>query len=178
MTQQTLSDVLNDLAGGRAAALAQNIVAASAVREEDFFIEADGIFASLNRHYLDARARHDDARREHGADSPMADIAADALDSAWCAMQTRLMELRANGDLMRSVQSKMREAALEEEREKQAEQDRHALNFFYRIETARVIAERNKTPAIYEWFAILIIAHRFLRLPFPAMGVPEQRMAA
>lgn len=178
MTQQTLSDVLNDLAGGRAAALAQNLVAASAVREEDFFIEADGIFASLNRHYLDARARHDDARREHGADSPMADIAADALDSAWCAMQTRLMELRANGGLMRAVQSKMREAARGEEQARQAEKDKRALDLFYRIETARIIEERNKTPAIYEWLALIIIFHRFMRLPFPALGIAEQRMAA
>jgi len=178
MNAHSLSDVLNDLAGGRAAALAQEMGALSPVSEEALFIEQDAVLASLNREYLYARAHHDAARREHGADSPMADIAADALDSAWCAMQTRLMELRRDGAMMRLVQKKLYEAEREAQQIKKEADDKKALDLFHRLEAARIIKEKNKTSHIYEWLALIIIFHRFLRLPFPALGVQDYRVAA
>lgn len=178
MSTHSLSDVLNDLAGGRAAALARDIVPVSSVTEESLFIGQDAVLASLNREYLNSRAYHDAARREHGADSPMTDIAADALDSAWCAMQTRLMELRADGGLMRLVQTKLRDAAREAERAQREAQDRGALSLFNRMEAARIAKAHDKSSPVYDWLLVFMIFHHTLRLPFPALGIPERRMAA
>ncbi len=177
MALSSLSDVLNDLAGGRVAVLAQDVPARSIVSELDIFLEQDGTLASLNRQYRYAKQQHRAARAEHGVESPMADIAADMEDSAWCAMQTRLMELRSDGALMLFVQKALWEAERAEAEAKQIYKDKKALDFFNRMETARLVKERNKSSAVYEWMAVLILYHRYLRLPFPALGVPE-RIAA
>lgn len=178
MTVSSLSDVLNDLAGGQVAALADTLRRTDAVTELDLFLEQDALLSSLNNQYRFAREHHMAARKEHGRDSPMADIAADMEDSAWCAMQTRLMELRGNGALMRLVQKKLWEAEVAALAARQALKEKKALDFFNRMEAARLAKERNKSTAIYEWLAVIIIYHRYLRLPFPALGIQEQSIAA
>ncbi len=180
MSEPTLSDVLNDLAGGRIASRARAPAPATRRTEADIFMDMDGVLESLDRQYRYAKQQHTAARLEHGADSPMVDIAADMEDSAWCAMQTRLMELRADGSMMRAVQKKMLEEAREEENARQALKDRKALDFFNRMEALRLFKRNNKSSSIYEWLAFVIIMHQIVRLPFPALGVQAmpQRMAA
>ena len=179
MSEPTLSDVLNDLAGGRVASLAQAAAPAARRGETDIFMDMDGVLASLDRQYRYAKAQHKAARLAHGADSPMADIAGDMEDSAWCAMQTRLMELRADGAMMRAVQKKLREEAREEDEARRALKDKKALDFFNRMEALRLIKRNNTSSNIYEWLAFVIIMHQIVRLPFPALGVQApQRMAA
>lgn len=178
MAALSLTDVINDLAAGRMQALTAPPEPARAPGELAVFIDLDPVLATLNQQYLYARRNHATARKQHGSDSPMADIAADMEDSAWCAMQTRLMELRAQGDMMRRVQKIMWEAERAAQKDIQDEKDRRALTFFYRLETAQLIKKKNKSSVIYEWLAMIIIFHRFMRLPFPCLGVPEQRIAA
>lgn len=168
----SLSDVINEMAAGRikAATLSPRAPAnqsapAEPLDELGAFMQMDDLLAHLNKRYLQARRQHTAARREHGADSPMADIALDLEDSAWCAMQTRYMELRADGALMRCAQRMMRESEEDFAREAQAEKDRRALAFFNRMELARQL-ERNKTPHIFEFIFVLMVVNGAMRLPF------------
>ena len=55
----------------------------------------DPTLASLIKQYLNASRAHKDLIRHHGAQDAMTEVAADMVDSAWCALQTRLLELRA-----------------------------------------------------------------------------------
>lgn len=173
-----LSAVLNDLASGRAGLIAQTLVRSPPLCEFDIFLQQDALLADLNRAYLDAKSHHRTVRHEHGAESPMADIAADLEDSAWCAMQTRLMELRRDGELMRFVQKTILDEQRAEAEKQREDQARQALDVYNRLEAIRLIKEKNKAAHIYEWLAMIIIFHRFLRLPFPALGVQTYRAAA
>ncbi len=55
----------------------------------------DPILASLIKQYLNASRQHKGLLRSHGTQDAMVEVAADMVDSAWCALQTRLLELRA-----------------------------------------------------------------------------------
>lgn len=54
----------------------------------------DPVLAALHKEYLDANARHKKLARESGVGDPMTEVAADMLDSARSALQTRLIELQ------------------------------------------------------------------------------------
>lgn len=60
----------------------------------DAFVTIDPILGLLNKQLLDARHYFEKAKGRHGADSPMAQVAADMAASAESAFQTRLIELR------------------------------------------------------------------------------------
>lgn len=55
----------------------------------------DPLLASLIKQYLNASRQHKSLMKLHGYHDPMADVAADMVDSAWCAVQTRIIELQA-----------------------------------------------------------------------------------
>lgn len=56
---------------------------------------ADPVLTALHRQYLDALAFHKKLVEENGVRDPMTEVAADMLDSARSAVQTRLIELLA-----------------------------------------------------------------------------------
>lgn len=60
----------------------------------DALLATDPLFAGLYKEYLEARSRCAKLAQKHGSGDPMADVAADMLDSACSAMQTRLIELQ------------------------------------------------------------------------------------
>lgn len=62
--------------------------------EIDAFMPVDPVLARLHKEYLEANAQHKRLLRERGARDPMAEVAADMLDSARSAVQTRLIELQ------------------------------------------------------------------------------------
>jgi hypothetical protein len=55
----------------------------------------DPILASLIKQYLNASRQHKGLLKSNGSQDAMVEVAADMVDSAWCALQTRLLELRA-----------------------------------------------------------------------------------
>lgn len=172
-----LSDVINDMAAGRMAlqplnphATSQKINGATALDELGAFIQMDGILAHLHSLYMKSRSQHAAARKEHGADSPMADIAADREDSAWCAMQTRLMELRADGALMRQAQKMMRESEEEALRKEHEDKEKQAKELVFRLETALLIKERNKVHHIYEWLILWMLFEPHASRWLPSLG--------
>lgn len=80
------------------------------------FCQLDPLLARLQKEFRNHKAETAQARAQFGADSPLVEIAADAEDSAWCAMQTRLLELRAERELMRRAQEMILNSERAEER--------------------------------------------------------------
>lgn len=177
MGTHPLTSIMNDLVRTGVNAVVFECAPAARVTELDAFMQLDDTLASLNRDYINARRHHQEARAEHGADSPMADMAADMEDSAWCAMQTRLMELRAQGDLMRRVQVMILHAEQEQTQKIKEREDLKSLDLFYRMQTMRTVKEKNKPSAIYEWLIVLMLFERWAKLPFPTYTMPMQQAA-
>lgn len=83
--------------------------------EFEAFVFLDPLLAGLRKQFLDAKANRQRAVMEYGADDGMAELAAMLEDSAWCAMQTRYMELRADRGTMKAAQDLLEEALREQE---------------------------------------------------------------
>lgn len=58
------------------------------------YLGTDPLILDLLKNYLNAKADYHAALLAHGKDSPLADIAGDHVDSAWCMLQARLFELK------------------------------------------------------------------------------------
>lgn len=161
---QSLMAVMNEMAAGDAYPRQQSYQSLckpeAALSELDAFCQLDSLLAALSRQYRQAKQDHAAACAEHGPDSFLSEIAADMEDSAWCAMQTRLYELRQDGAMMRDVQAMMRENLREEVEAKEAEQRREAVDFFYRMQTAKMLKERQKQPVIFEWLMFFMLLEK------------------
>ena len=118
MRGQSIQDVMRDVAAHVEAAPAPQpkLSKKQSLTELDAFVLMDPLLADLQKDFLDTKARYEELIRKNGQDDPMAQVAADMQDSAWCAMQTRYLELREQRILMRKAQRLMREHDLEEEK--------------------------------------------------------------
>ena len=134
-------------------------VMASALSELDAFVNLDPLLADLNKQYRDARANCAQAEAEFGADDPMAEMALLVQDSAWCAMQTRYMELRAEREMMARAQELMEEARLEEESRARKNRERDALDKFRNWETVLRLQKegREKSNGADIWLAAMFL---------------------
>ncbi len=130
-----------------------------ALSELDAFILLDDTLDSLNKQYLDAKVQRKELVALYGDDDAMASVAIDMEDSAWCAMQTRYIELRAERKIMAQAQAMMRRRErdmqeqetriLHRDKEKQA---RDLVNY---LRILKVVKEKNRTPKVLELFAVL-----------------------
>jgi len=78
------------------------------LEELDAFVLLDDVLEDLHKQYLDAKAQYKELVSLSGADDAMATVALDMQDSAWCAMQTRYIELRAERKMMAQAQDMIR----------------------------------------------------------------------
>lgn len=161
----SLQDVMNQMAQN---GIASNIDEATSVRlcssdqlsELDAFIQIDPLLAALNKDYRQSKAERQDIVQMFGNDDPMAEVAHDKEDSAWCAMQTRYLELRGDSEKMREAQGLMRaqnEQAIEEALvEKKHEKDQLAQQLFYYNRVSETARERNKQSYVFELGYIML----------------------
>ncbi len=99
------------------------------------WIAVDPLLAELHKQYLDVRAHHARLKDRHGESDPICDVAADMEDSARCAVDTRIIELRQSGEGKAAMQAMIRKA--------------HADR-----EEALVAAEREKSAAYWKKFSM------------------------
>lgn len=129
--------------------------------ELEAFLFIDSLLASLNRQYLDAKRHRQQLVALYGPDDAMAEVAMDMEDSAWCAMQTRYIELRQQGKLMEQAQRMMREAEQQVaealERERKRDKEKEFQQYLYWTKILAHIRELNKTPHIFEWAILMLI---------------------
>ncbi|MGB1076999.1 MAG: hypothetical protein ACPG05_01725, partial [Bdellovibrionales bacterium] len=85
-----------------------------ALDEISIYASLDPILGDLVKQYKDADKYAHELDQTFSNDDPMAEIAHDRKDSAWCAVETRLLELREDEQFTDMV--RMRLMRLEEER--------------------------------------------------------------
>lgn len=110
-----------------------------------FWMAVDPLLAELHKQFLDARANHIRLTRQRGAKDPMTDVANDMADSAQCAFETRLLELRHDEDSKAMVLALMRRAHQERERDLSEQAREESADFwreFSRPKSRRVVSER------------------------------------
>ena len=132
--RRSVQDIMNQMAG-RMDALLDAQERTRTTRETGdipeelrFWIAVDPLLGDLHKQFIDARAGHMRLSRTRGVDDPMTDVANDMVDSAQCAFETRLIELRQDEDskamvlaLMRRAHAMHEEALNEEARERSNE---------------------------------------------------------
>lgn len=164
--EQSLQDILNIVAARPAddALFTKNakrtIDAGSAFTELDAFVALDPLLASMQKQYRDAKAQRLQTIQEFGADDPMTEMAVWAEDSAWCAMQTRYMEVRDDRALMREAQKMMMEREEEAQESERILLEKQRTDVFLRLQIIHRLQEaENKTKDTGWWwlFYLLVI---------------------
>lgn len=162
---QSLHEVMNALAGrtGKALSAAQDTQKqhvrlyrepGKALSELEAFIQLDPLLSGLHKQYRDAKAKRRRSIEEHGLDSAMTEISADMEDSAWCAMQTRYLELRANRNLMREAQAMMQKSRQYIEEKQKQEKAREAKAFFERWVMLNRLEKQHDRSRVFEWLLL------------------------
>jgi hypothetical protein len=129
--------------------------------EIEAFMTIDPLLADLNKHYLDAKANRIKAVKDFGAGDGMTEMAILYEDSAWCAVQTRYMELRTERQLMAQAQQMMEEKRREEASEEKAERKRKALQMFEDMQIyARMHEKAPKDFSLWWWAAFALFGPR------------------
>ncbi len=108
---ESLQDVMNSIAGQTDTSAITHDTAplphspTKKLSELEALSSLDPLLAGLYKDYLQSKAARIAIATQHGAESPMAEVAIDLEDSSWCAVQTRYLEVRADRELMKQAQS-------------------------------------------------------------------------
>ncbi len=155
MTQPSLNQIMNDMASGAldlpvSYMTKHDDTASQTLSELDAFIHLDDMLAVLNKEYLDEKSHYDYLAKTFGEDDAMTEVAADMMDSAWCAMQTRYLEVRATQKLMEQAQLMVlavEKEQIELEEKKERQKDKQETERFMLLTRLmdKQNSERNKT---------------------------------
>ena len=130
--------------------------------EMQAFMLLDPLLADLNKQYVDAKGARLQAEKEYGRGDGMTDMAMMLEDSAWCAMQTRYMEVRANRRLMSQAHNLMDESRREEEERVAEEKTRNALKLIDQMQMMLRIremseAQEKRARSRADWWLFLML---------------------
>lgn len=161
---QSLNSIMNEMAR-RQDVLSYAVVKPSKklepLSELEAFAVLDDTLEALYKQYLDAKAQRKELVLIGGADDAMASVAMDMEDSAWCAMQTRYIELRKDGLMMKRAQKMRRQRDLEiQEQEEvilQNDKIKQARDFANYLKILKIMKQKNKTPRIFEWLFVFLL---------------------
>jgi hypothetical protein len=134
------------------------------------FLGTDPVILDLAKIYLNAKADYHAALLTHGRDSPIVDIAGDHLDSSWCALQSRLYELKedmaaaARAQTLAKIEKNAFEAREEERRKKEKESLKLAA------ENTRERTGQNERDSRYDNLWLFIIYIMSARDPWRFFG--------
>jgi len=154
----SLQDIMNEVSAGLASGtIPASPAAAPTMSELDAFAMLDPLLADLQKQFLDARGNRIKSQKDNGADDAMTEIAQWAEDSAWCAMQTRYMEVRGDRGKMTEAQRLMQE---HERKVREREKEKQARDDLYLAEQLRIFDRAQKlaaSEALFEWFLIYFL---------------------
>jgi len=148
------------------------VLAQKPVTELEAFIHLDPTLASLHKQYLDAKAQYESLVKSNGKDDAMAEIAADMMDSAWCAMQTRLLEVRCDRGMMQEAQAMMRLSIKMIEEKFEKEKKKEALALFQKLQVLKKMEQLKKSRVPF--FEIGFI---FLMFDLIPAGLPKNNLS-
>jgi|GEM_PF-1981080 len=79
--------------------------------EVSLYCEVDPLLSDLYKEYKNAKAQHESLKRTAPKNDPMLDVAADMVDSAWCMVTTRVLELREDEEATEMMAMRMAQSA-------------------------------------------------------------------
>jgi hypothetical protein len=124
--------------------------------ELDYFAKYDPLLSDLMKEHKDACGYRAMSAKQYGKADGMTDMAAIAEDSAWCAVQTRYLELRGDRALMKAVQSEMAaDQAAEQKTLKDAAQNK-LLQQYRLMQMAGTLRKDSKIESGFEWLLLLL----------------------
>lgn len=176
----SLLDIMNEVSARLdRAPLKQPVVAyhQEGLDELQAMMALDPLLADLHKQYLDAKSSRLQARKEYGANDGMTELAAMMEDSAWCSMQTRYMEVRADRKLREQANSMVEESRLEAEEHARKKRERETWDYVQAIQTMVRMREEDRRSAAGWWIILMMYftqavplfrdhhpSHRFNRL--------------
>ncbi len=122
------------------------VVSLDPLSEIGLYITNDRLLADLYRQYLESQKHYITSIQTHGKDAPMTEIASDMSESAFCAMETRLIELREEESLAQRVmklQEQQRETYIEDMKARQSEYAKRGIQQPMTINTANTSNSNN-----------------------------------
>jgi hypothetical protein len=190
--EKPLHQIMNDIAGRLDAICPAHEMASSSplsptkkkkraplepLGEMEAFMQLDPLLADLQRQYIDAKLQRQELCKAHGDKDPMSEIAMDMEDSAWCAAQTRYIELRQIRDMMAKVQRLMHERDEEIALEKRKEQEKDFMSFFLLAKAQEKMRERQKGGG-YEYAVLLLMFNLLPTVKHVGPAYQRPQMAA
>lgn len=158
----SIQEIMNQMAGRMDSLLDQHDREAdgSALLDEvRMWIAMDPLLAELYKQYLDARAHYARLKEKHGDSDPICDVAADMQDSARCAVDTRIIELRQSEEGKSALQAMIRKVNARREAELvaagRARSARYAQSFAAR--KAPRAADRGQTSFFKMMMGIIVL---------------------
>jgi len=144
--------------------------------EIDAFMQLDSLLAQLHKQYLEAKVYRQDLIKANGSNDPMSEIAIDMEDSAYCAFQTRYIEMRQIREMMAKAQRLMRESVEEIERDANIEREKQFRNFILLSKMQEKLRLENQQGGF--GYAILLIMFNLTPMSFSRKPAYVQKMAA
>lgn len=98
------------------------------------FLGSDAVILDLYKRYLDAKSNYQSMILDRDRADPLTEIASEHLDSAWCALESRIYELRQNraaaarAALLQKIEHEAFEAREEQAARKRREQAENLYN--------------------------------------------------
>lgn len=159
MPGQSLNEIMNAVSAHLDVMLdAAPAARPQALSELDAFIGLDPLLSALNKDYLDARSAHQSACRDFGSDDGMTSMAAVMMDSAWCAVQTRYMELRADRAMMARAQKAMAAVKAAFALQQRQEQETALLRMAWMMDLcARLQGDNRGAPELWAMYFLLML---------------------
>lgn len=146
----------------------------------EYYIQLDSVTAQLYKDYREARARYSQLDDGNSRNEAMQDVARDMMDSAWSALQTRLIEMR-DSDERAAAMKAMRnlrhsdETRLYQQRERDYQRQ---AGFRRQRETAEAKKQQSREEAANSLLAYVFLFWFQLRWAVPkAVQQPQPRRA-
>lgn len=153
----SLLDIMNEVSARLDRVTAQPLAARhEPLGELQAFMLLDPLLAGLHKEYLDAKASRMQAQREFGASDGMTDMAVILEDSAWCAMQTRYMELRADPFLHKQANVLVADSYLEKEEQARKRKEEETWRYVQAVQTMVRMRDEDRRVAAGWWIIAMM----------------------
>ncbi len=130
------------------------------VTELQAFLQIDPLLARLHKEYLDAKDTRCKSEKDFGKNDPMTDMALLVEDSAWCAMQTRYMEVRADRALMAQALSLIEDERIKANRKREAKNAEAALRLYHYMDFVMRARRKEMQHTGWIWAIMLLLQEK------------------
>lgn len=156
---KNLHDVMNDVSARleRRGCTPRRLPRGEVISELQAFAALDPLLFDLRKQYFDAKSTRTQSEKDFGIDDCMTDMAMIEEDSAWCAMQTRYMELRSDRALMMKAQALIMESICEQERLARAEREEEARKISQQMDLLLRMRDAQNKKDEEDWLLALLL---------------------